>query len=94
MAQQKRIQVGNMRLWVRYLASLSVLRIWCCCELWCRSQTRLGDPVLLWLWHRPVATTLIQPIAWKPPYAMDVALKSKTSKRKYLTVSSTGLFLP
>ena len=26
-------------------ASLSWLRIWCCSELWCRSQTRLGFTV-------------------------------------------------
>ena len=31
------------------LASLSVLRIWCCHELWCRSQTWFGSR-LLWLW--------------------------------------------
>ena len=24
---------------------------------------------LLWLWHRLVATTLIRPLAWEPPYA-------------------------
>ena len=33
------------------------------------------DPTLLWLWHRPVATALIQLLAWEPPYAMGVALK-------------------
>ena len=37
-AQQKRIQLGTMRLWVRSLALLSGLRIQHCCELWCRSQ--------------------------------------------------------
>ena len=35
-AQQKRIQLGTMRLQVRSLASLSGLMIWRCCELWCR----------------------------------------------------------
>ena len=45
MAQQKRIQLGTMRLWVRALASLSELRIWCCHELWCSLQTRLGSHV-------------------------------------------------
>ena len=33
------------------------------------------DPVLLWLWHRPAATALIQPLAWEPPYALGAALK-------------------
>ena len=33
----------TMRLWVQSLASLSGLRIWCWCELWCRSQMQLGS---------------------------------------------------
>ena len=45
MVQQKPIRLGNMRLWVRSLASLSGLRILCCCELWCRLQMRLGSYV-------------------------------------------------
>ena len=32
----------NHEVWVRSLASLSVFRIWRCCELWCRSQMQLG----------------------------------------------------
>ena len=43
--QQKRIQLGTMRLRVRHLALLSGLRIWCCHELWCRSQTPLGPRI-------------------------------------------------
>ena len=35
----------NHELLVRALASLSGLRIRCCCELWCRSQTRLGSGI-------------------------------------------------
>ena len=42
-------------------ALLSGLWIQHCCELWCR----------------PVATALIQLLAWEPPYAMGVVLKSK-----------------
>ena len=34
-----------------------------------------SDPVLLCLWHRPVAIAAIRPLAWEPPYAVDVALK-------------------
>ena len=34
-----------MRTWVPSLTSLSGLRIWGCCELWCRSQTRLGSGI-------------------------------------------------
>ena len=40
------------------------------------------DPVLLWLWHRPVATVLIGPLAWEPLCAMGVALKDKKKKKK------------
>ena len=35
------------------------------------------DLVLLWLWHRPVATALIGPLAWEFPYATGEALKKK-----------------
>ena len=35
------------------------------------------DPALLWLWCRPAATALVRPLAWKPPYAVGTALKSK-----------------
>ena len=40
-----RLQIGlvTMRIWVQSLASLSGLRSWHCCELWYRSQTRLGS---------------------------------------------------
>ena len=40
MAQWRRIQPGTMRTRARSLASLSGLRIWHCCELWCGSQMR------------------------------------------------------
>jgi len=40
--QQKRIRLGTMMLQLRSLSLLCGLRIWCCRELWCRSQTRLG----------------------------------------------------
>ena len=35
------------------------------------------DSELLWLRHRPAAAALIRPLAWEPPCAADVALKSK-----------------
>ena len=35
-----------------------------------------SDMALLWLWHRPVATAPIRPLAWEPSYAMGLALKS------------------
>jgi len=50
------------------------------CGVGCR---RGLDPALLWLWHRPVATAPIQPLAWEPPYAAGAALeKAKRQKNK------------
>ena len=41
-----------------------------------------SDPMLLWLWHRPAAIAPSWPLAWKPPYAMGVALKRKKKKKR------------
>ena len=64
---------------VQSLASLSGLRIWCCCEL---DHRHGSDPTLLWLWCRPAATALIQPLAWELPYAAGAALNVKQIKTK------------
>ena len=37
---------------------------------------------LLWLWRSLAAVAPITPLAWEPPYAMGVALKS-IKKKKY-----------
>ena len=47
------------------------------CGVGCRWGS---DPVLLWLWYRLVAMSLIQPLAWETPYIAGVALKSKGKK--------------
>ena len=49
------------------------------CGVGCR---RRSDPALLWLWHRPAATALIQPLAWKPPYAAGAAQEIAKKKKK------------
>ena len=36
-----------------------------------------SDLALLWLWHRPAATALIQPLAWEALYAVGAALEKK-----------------
>ena len=41
-----------------------------------------SDPLLLWLWCRPVATALIVPLAWEPPYAAGAALKRQERKKE------------
>ena len=49
-------------------------------------RRRGSDPALLWLWSRPAATALIQPLAREPPYAVEVALgKAKRQKNKKQT---------
>ena len=59
------------------------LRIWRCSELWLgRRRCSYPTLLLLWLWHRPAATALIRPIAWKPPYAEGVALENAKKKKK------------
>ena len=60
------------------------LRIWCCHELWCRLQTRLGSCVAVWLWCRPAATAPNQTLAWEPPYAAGAALGKKKKEQIYL----------
>ena len=41
---------------------------------------RGSDLALLGLWCRLEATAPIRPLAWEPPYAMDVALKRQKDK--------------
>ena len=48
------------------------------------------DPTLLWLWHRPVATAPIRPLAWEVPYATGTALeRTERQKKKKYTVKFT-----
>ena len=50
--------------------------------------------VLLWLWYRLVATAPIGPLAWEPPYAMGVVLKTflKIEKIKNSTSITSHFF--
>ena len=42
----------------------------------CGVGLRCGsDPVLLWLWRRPVTVAPLRSQAWEPPYTPDAALK-------------------
>lgn len=40
-----------------------------------------SDPALLWLWRRQVATALIRPLAWEPPYAYAAGMALEKAKR-------------
>ena len=80
--QWKRIWLASTRMQVWSLASLSGLRIRRCRS--CGVGHRCGlEPILLWLWCRPVATALIPPLAWEPPYASGAALKKKEREKLY-----------
>ena len=71
-----------MGLWVQSLPLLGGLRIQRCHGLWCGSQTRLGSHVAVAL-RRSVATVLIRPLAWEPPFAAGAAQeKGKRQKDK------------
>ena len=45
------------------------------------------DPTLLWLWHSPVATAPIRPLAWEPPYAVGAALE-KAKRQKIILIKN------
>ena len=49
----------------------------------CSAGHRHGlDLVLLWLWHRLVATAPLGPQAWEFIYALGTALKRQKDKKK------------
>ena len=58
------------------------------CGIGCRCGSY---PVLLYLWCRLEAVTLIGPLALEPPYATGVALKSK---KKKVTINLKSKDLP
>ena len=48
----------------------------------CSVGHRCGsDPVLLWLWRRPAAVALIQPLVQELPYTVGEALKRKKNPK-------------
>ena len=49
------------------------------CGVGCRCGS---DPELLWLWCRPVATVLIESLAWEPPHMPCERPKKKAKKTK------------
>ena len=62
------------------------------CDVGCRRRRGWG-PVLLWLWRRPVAADLIQPLAWELPHAGGVALKNKNKQTKEMIKLSKVMVL-
>ena len=76
------------------LASLSGLRTQSCRDLWGRLRYRCSSDTALWLWHRPMATALIHPLAWELPYATGATLKKKRKKEKISHVEVLTLYTP
>ena len=75
---------------VQSLASLSGVRIWHSCELWCRLQTRPGSSIAMAVdigWQ----VALIWPLAWEFPYAETMALKSKKASKQTKTEYRSSL---
>ena len=52
-----------------------------------------SDPELLWQWHRLADSSLILPLAWKPPYAAGAALKIQKNKNKKIKEEKRTCFL-
>ena len=56
------------------------------------------DPLLLWLWHRPVATAPIRTLAWESPYAAGAAPKMAKKKKEKKTplarIPHSAVFIP
>ena len=51
-----------------------------------------SHPTLLWFWHRPVATALIRPLGWEPPYAAGAA-QEKAKRQRKKKMCQDGLFI-
>ena len=75
MARWKWIGLVSMRMRVQSLASLSALRIWHCCELWCSLA----------------ATAPIWPLGWEVPYALKRKKKKKKDAAPGLTKMLTNV---
>ena len=41
-----------------------------------------SDVALLWLWCRLPVTALIRPLAWEPPYVVDMAPQKKEKRER------------
>ena len=41
-----------------------------------------SDLGMLWLWCRPTAVALIQPLVWEVPYATSAAIKNNNNNNK------------
>ena len=56
------------------------------------SRRHGSDLALLWLWHKPAATSCMRPLAWEPPYAVNAALKGQKTKKKIFFFKKNFIF--
>ena len=49
-------------------------------------RRRGSDLAFLWLWRRPAAVALIQPLAWEPAHAMGAALRKRKKEKVKNTI--------
>ena len=57
-------------------------------------RRRGSDPMLLWLWHRLVATAPIRPLAWEPPCAEGAALEKAKRQKKLKIIFEINFGVP
>ena len=60
---------------------------------WGVGRRRSLDPALLWLWCRPAAATLIQPLAWEISHAAGAAVKRNKAKEKTQTSQQNARYV-
>ena len=65
--------IPSLTQWFKNLALLQAVAI----GRRCRS-----DLALLWLWCKPAAAALIQPLEWELPYTTGLAIKRKKRKER------------
>ena len=95
MAQRKWIRLESMKMRAQSLVLLSGLRIPCCRELWCRSQTQLGSQVAV-----AVAVAVASscrshsiPSLWTSKMLRYQPLKQKKKKKDKTRKSNLYLFV-
>ena len=79
MAQWLTIPTRNHEVVSQSLALLSRLRILCCCELWCRSQTWFVSHVAVAVAYASSCSSDWTP-SLEPPHAAGAALKGQKKK--------------
>ena len=89
MAQWKRIWLASMRTQGQSVALLGELKIWCCRELWCMSQTQLGSGVAV-----DVVLPSCYSSDWIPSLGTSICLGHSPKKTQNLFMDSSWDWQP